>query len=140
METTLEHLTNFHVLGTSPILNVSPDSLSDAPPGTTTINKRNDYRSPHTPPMPKKQIEELSRGHGTTAGGRHSSMSSTASQKVSRKRRASPERSSNSYRKRAHSRDGSPYEYESRRYRERERASSPYGSGRKYRDRRRRSR
>lgn len=128
------------VLGTSPILNASPESLSDAPPGTNTINKRNDYRSPHTPPMPKKQHDDSARGHGVTSGGRHSSMSSSASQKVPvKKRHATPERSS-SYRKRAHSRDGSPYEYESRRYRERDRASSPYSSGRKYRDRRRRSR
>lgn len=138
---------SFHacfILGTSPILNASPDSiLSDAPPGTNSSNKRNDYRSPHTPPMPKKLVEELSRGggHGITSIGRHSSISSSASQKVASKKRhaTTPERSS-SYRKRAHSRDGSPYEYESRRYRERDRVSSPYGSGRKYRDRRRRSR
>lgn len=119
--------------GTSPILNASPVSNSE--------NKRNDYRSPHTPPMPKKQlIDESSRVHGIT-GGRHSSMSSSASLKAStKKRHATPERSS-SYRKRSRSRDGSPYEYDSRRYRERERASSPYSSGRKYgRDRRRRSR
>lgn len=133
------------ILGTSPILNASPESiLSDAPPGTNTSNKRNDYRSPHTPPMPKKLAEESSRGggggHGITSVGRNSSISSSASQKVvAKKRHATPERSS-SYRKRAHSRDGSPYEYESRRYRERDRISSPYGSGRKYRERRRRSR
>lgn len=130
--------------GTSPILNASPESLSDAPPGTTSASsKRNNYRSPHTPPLPKKITEELSRSIAVI-GGRHSSMSSSASQKASsKKRHATPERS-NSYRKRAHSRDTSPYEYESRRYRdrerERERVSSPYGSGRKYRDRRRRSR
>lgn len=119
--------------GTSPILNASPVSNSD--------NKRNDYRSPHTPPMPKKIAEEASRGHGATTGGRHSSMSSSASLKAStKKRHATPERSS-SYRKRSRSREGSPYEYDSRRYRERERASSPYSSGRKYgRERRRRSR
>lgn len=132
------------LLGTSPILNASPESLlSDAPPGTNSApNKRNDYRSPHTPPMPKKLAEDLSRGHGVAAGGRQSSLSSSASQKVTaKKRHASPERS-NSYRKRSRSRDGSPYEYESRRYRDRDRdrMSSPYGSGRKYRDRRRRSR
>lgn len=129
--------------GTSPILNATPESLSDAPPGTThSSSKRNSYRSPHTPPLPKKLLDELPRGHLTATGGRHSSMSSSASQIVSaKKRHASPERS-NSYRKRAHSRDLTPYDYDNRRYRERERerVSSPYGSGRKYRDRRRRSR
>lgn len=125
--------------GTSPILNASPESLmSDAPPGTTSIIKRNEYRSPHTPPMPKKVAEDLSRGHGLTSGGRQSSLSSSTSAKLSKKRHAvTPERSS-VYRKRTRSRDTSPYEYESRRYRER--VSSPYGSSRKYRDRRRRSR
>lgn len=135
----------FLVLGTSPILNASPESIiSDAPPGTNSSNKRNDYRSPHTPPMPKKLSDEQSRVHGIVTGGRHSSLSSSTSQKAAaKKRHLTPERS-NSYRKRTRSRDGSPYEYDSRRYRdrerERERASSPYGSGRKYRDRRRRSR
>jgi hypothetical protein len=129
------------VPGTSPILNASPESLNsaDIPPGTTSINKRSEYRSPHTPPMPKK-IDDLSRGHGVS-GGRQSSLSSSTSAKTSsKKRHPTPERSS-SYRKRTRSRDrdNSPYEYESRRYRERDRVSSPYGS-RKYRDRRRRSR
>lgn len=137
--------TPLSILGTTPILNASPESLSDAPPGTTTSSKRNDYRSPHTPPMPKK-LAELS-GHGvSSAGGRNSSLSSSTSQKaIAKKRHATPERSNSSYRKRTRSRDGSPYD--SRRYRERERAerereraSSPYGSGRKYRERRRRSR
>lgn len=134
--------------GTSPILNASPESLSDAPPGTTNpSSKRNSYRSPHTPPLPKKLADEISRSHGGVSA-RHSSISSSASQKAStKKRHPSPERErTTSYRKRAHSRDTSPYDYDSRRYRERdrererERASSPYGSSRKYRDRRRRSR
>lgn len=129
--------------GTSPMLNASPESLtSDAPPGTTSLIKRNEYRSPHTPPMPKKVAEELSRGHGLTSGGRQSSLSSSTSAKLSKKRHAvTPERSS-AYHKRTRSRDRdtSPYEYDSRRFRERERASSPYGSSRKYRDRKRRSR
>lgn len=136
--------------GTSPILNASPESLSDAPPGTTNpSSKRNSYRSPHTPPLPKKLADEISRNHGGATAGRHSSISSSASQKAStKKRHPSPERErTNSYRSKR-SRDNSPY-YESRRYREkdrererereRERASSPYSS-RNFRNRRRRSR
>lgn len=63
-------------------INISPESpLSDIPPSGPS--KRNDYRSPHTPPMPIKSskhdrsvalgIDERG-GHGS---GRHSSLSSS---------------------------------------------------------------
>lgn len=118
----------------TPSINATPESpLSDE----ATTSKRNDYRSPHTPPIPHKRIDE--RGSGLLSG-RHSSLSSTSQKGTTRKRHPSPERSS-SYRKRSRSRERSPYDYESnRRRRDRER-SSPYNSNssRKRHDRRRRS-
>jgi cyclin-dependent kinase 12/13 len=105
-------------------------------PNSIVSDEKKEYSSPHTPPMPKKVIEESSKG-------RNSSISSSTSNKVSSKRRrVSPERSSKDYRVRG-GRSRSPYEYESRRYVERDRSPyrqrdrSPYP---KYRERRRRSR
>lgn len=60
-------------------INISPESpLSDIITGPSS--KRNDYRSPHTPPMPIKSskheriADERATGHGS---GRHSSLSSS---------------------------------------------------------------
>jgi hypothetical protein len=111
--------------------------INDSPNSIISDDKK-EYSSPHTPPMPKKVIEESSKG-------RNSSLSSTTSNKISsKKRRASPERSTKDYRVRG-GRSRSPYEYESRRYVERERTPyrrdrSPYSNSHKYRERRRRSR
>jgi len=91
--------------------------------------------SPHTPPMPRRSQDVPI----VSVGGRHSSLSSSTSQKGTAKKRhrdLTPERNI-SYSRPKKSRDRSPaYEYDNRRFRER----SPYGSSRKYRDRRRRSR
>jgi hypothetical protein len=110
--------------------------INDSPNSIISDDKK-EYSSPHTPPMPKKVTEESSKG-------RNSSLSSSTSNKVSsKKRRASPERSTKDYRVRGRSR--SPYEYESRRYVERERSPyrrdrTPYSNSHKYRERKRRSR
>lgn len=64
--------------GTPASLNISPESpLSDIP--VAPSGKRNDYRSPHTPPIPIKvskheREERMVGGHGS---GRHSSLSSS---------------------------------------------------------------
>lgn len=56
----------------TPSINATPESpLSDEAPGTS---KRNDYRSPHTPPIPHKRADE--RGSALISG-RHSSLSSS---------------------------------------------------------------
>lgn len=124
----------------SPSINASPDSpLSD---GIVVVpvsskSKRNDYRSPHTPPMPSiksKLINDERAGHHQIASGRHSSLSSSkslyiqsqfnamnlnplaflgTSQKgttqISSAKKANDR--SSSYRKRTRSRERSPYDY-----------------------------
>jgi hypothetical protein len=118
----------------TPSINATPESPLSDEAGTS---KRNDYRSPHTPPIPHKRIDERVSG---LVSGRHSSLSSSTSQKgAARKRHPSPERSS-SYRKRSRSRERSPFDYDSNR-RRRDRERSPYNSNssRKRHDRRRRS-
>ncbi|KAG5666400.1 hypothetical protein PVAND_014429 [Polypedilum vanderplanki] len=137
-------------------INGSPESPLSASRHTIAgSSKRSDYRSPHTPPMPVKTTKHNDeRDRGGHVSGRHSSLSSSTSQKgitiissssTSKKRHISPERSS-SYRKRTRSRERSPlYDYDSnsRRRRERERSSPGGGSSnssRKRHERRRRSR
>lgn len=55
----------------TPSINATPESPMSDEAGTS---KRNDYRSPHTPPMPLKSSRADERGH---LSGRHSSMSSS---------------------------------------------------------------
>lgn len=112
--------------------------INDSPNSIISADDKKEYSSPHTPPMPKKVTEESSKG-------RNSSLSSSTSNKVSsKKRRASPDRdrSSKDYRSVGGrgGRSRSPYDYDSRRYVERERSPayrrsdrSPYSNSHKYR-------
>lgn len=55
----------------TPSINATPESPLSDEAGTS---KRNDYRSPHTPPIPHKRIDERVSG---LISGRHSSLSSS---------------------------------------------------------------